>query len=90
MAHFVACRYSEAAHWARKSVQRKSVWILGHALLASSLAQLNLLEEAGKAVKNLLEIFPDAKISGFRQMNFKIPENLHRLLEGLRKAGLPE
>jgi len=90
MAHFVAGRYSEAAQWARKSVQRKPVWGLGHAVLASSFAQFNRLEEAKEAVTNFLEITPKAKISGFRQMPFKIPENLHRFIEGLRKAGLPE
>ena len=90
MAHFVAGRYSDAVLWARKSIYRKSVFGLGHAVLISSLAYLNRLEEAKEAVRNFLEIIPKAKISGFRQIPFKIPENFNRLEEGLRRAGLPE
>jgi tetratricopeptide (TPR) repeat protein len=90
IAHFVAGRYSDAVLWARKSIHRKSAYGLGHGVLISSLAHLNRLEEAKEAVRNLLEIIPKAKISGYRNMPFKIPENLRRLEEGLRKAGLPE
>jgi adenylate cyclase len=91
MAHFTAGRYSEASQWARKSVQRKPSWRLGHAVLASSLAQLDLLEEARDAVDSYLENFPDEKISElgkvFDQRWFG---NAQRFAEGLRKAGLPE
>ena len=90
MAHFVAGRYSDAARWARKTIHRKPSYPMGHALLASSLAHLNQLEEAKEAVENYLEIIPKARISGFRQLPLKYPENLQRLQEGLRKAGLPE
>ena len=90
MAHFVAGRYSEAAQWARKSINRKPNWRLGHAVLASSLAQLNRLEEAKEAVDNYLEIVPDATISELRHLPFKNYDDAHRFEEGLRNAGLPE
>ncbi len=90
MAHFVAGRYSEAVQWARKTIHRKPTWRLAYAVLASSLAQLNRLEEANEAVDNYLEIFPDATISEFRHLPFKNPKDAHRFEEGLRKAGLPE
>jgi adenylate cyclase len=91
MAHFMAGRYSEASQWARKSVHRKPSWRFGHAVLASSLAQLNLLEEAKEAVNNYLENFPNETISELRKViAIKKPDNAHRLEEGLRNAGLPE
>ena len=91
MAHFMAGRYLEASQWARKSVHRKPSWRGGHAVLASSLAQLNLFEEAKEAVKYFLKYFPHETISD-RQMLFAIkkPDKAHQFDEGLRKAGLPE
>jgi adenylate cyclase len=91
MAHFVAGRYLEATQWARKSVQRKPIWRTGHAVLASSLAHLNRLEEAKAAVGDYLENIPGATISKLLE-NFLFPDPKYpRLLaEGLRKAGLPE
>jgi TolB-like protein len=91
MAHFAAGRYSEASQWARKSIHRKPSWRLGHALLASSLAQLNQLEEAKEAVDNYLEILPNETISELRKTNLlRSPDDAHLFEEGLRKAGLPE
>jgi adenylate cyclase len=88
-AHFVAGRYLEATQWARKSIQRKPSWRGGHTVLASSLAHLNLLEEAKEAVDYCLENIPDVSISKIH-LPFKNPNDACRLEEGLRKAGLPE
>ena len=90
MAHFVAGRYSEAVQWAHKSIHRKSIWRVGHAILASSLAQLDQLEDAKSAIDNYLEIIPDETIATLRDLPFKRPDDAHRFEEGLRKAGLPE
>jgi len=90
MAHFVAGQYLEASQWARKSIQRKPSWRTGHAVLASSLAHLNLLAEAKEAVDYYLEHIPDATISNFRHLPFKNPNDANKFEEGLRKAGLPE
>jgi tetratricopeptide (TPR) repeat protein len=91
IAHFTAGRYSEASQWARKSVQRKPSWRLGHAVLASSLAQLNLLEEARDALGSYLENFPNEKISELGKVfNLRWFVNAQQFAEGLRKAGLPE
>jgi adenylate cyclase len=90
-AHFAAGRYLEATQWARKSVQRKPSWRGGHAYLAASLAQLNLLEEAKEAVINYLEHFPDETISNLLKLYMSEKSDFaKRFEEGLRKAGLPE
>ncbi len=91
MAHFVGGRYSEASQWARKSIYRKPNWRIGYAVLTSSLAQLNLLEEAKEAVDNYLENIPNETISDLlKVLPFKNPADTHRFEEGLLKAGLPE
>jgi adenylate cyclase len=91
-AHFSAGRYSEASLWARKSVHRKPNWRGGHAVLAASLAQLDLLEEAKEAVDDFLENRPLETISKLRNAMVIAgkPDHVHRFEEGLRKAGLPE
>jgi adenylate cyclase len=91
LAHFMAGRYSEAVQWARKSVHRKASWHGGHAVLVSSLAQLNLMDEAKDAVDNYLENCPNGTVSELREaFSIKRPEDLHRFEKGLRKAGIPE
>ena len=91
MAHFRAGRYSEASQWARKSINRKPNWRMGHAVLVSSLVQLNLFEEAEGAVDIYLENIPNETISGLRKvLHFGKSEDKHRFEEGLHKAGLPE
>ena len=91
MAHFRAARYSEASQWARKTINRKPNWRIGHAVLVSSLAQLNMLEEAKEAVVNYLENIPNETISSLRKvLPFKNPEDTRIFEEGLRKAGLRE
>ena len=90
MAHFVAGRYSKAVKWARKCIHRKPIWRVGHAVLVSSLAQLDLLEEARGAVDSYLENIPNNTISELRQLPFKNYDDAHRFEEGLRKAGFPD
>ena len=92
LAHFSAGRYSEASLWARKSVHRKPSWRGGHAVLAASLAQLDLLIEAKEAVDNFLENCPFETISKLRiaMIIAGKPDHVNRFEEGLRKAGLPE
>jgi adenylate cyclase len=92
LAHFSAGRYSEASLWARKSVHRKPSWRGGHAVLAASLAQLDLLIEAKEAVDNFLENCPFETISKLRNAMIIAgkPDQVNRFEEGLRKAGLPE
>jgi predicted Zn-dependent protease len=85
----MAGRYLEAVQWARKSIQRKPSWRIGHIVLASSLAHLDLLEEAKEAVDYYLENIPDAAISKLNLLSKNL-SYLRRLEEGLRKAGLPE
>ena len=90
LAHYLAGRYGEAEEWARKAVYRKPNWYMGHTMLAASLAQLNRLKEAKETVDNYLQLFPHARISALMEHPFKNPNDVLRLEEGLRKAGLPE
>ena len=91
MAHFKAGRYSEASQWALKAVHRKPSYRLSHAILTTSLVQLNLLEEAKEAVDRYLECIPNETISKIRKdFGFMRYGNASQFEDGLRKAGLPE
>jgi TolB-like protein/class 3 adenylate cyclase/Tfp pilus assembly protein PilF len=62
-----------------------------YARLASTYAEAGDEEAARAAAEELLSRDPKFSIKVFaRSLNFKNPENLERILDGLRKAGLPE
>ena len=88
-----ARQYEEAADQARKVVERGRVHLDEHLTLASALGHLGRSEEA-KAVLNGLGEYKDIRISEIVvrpmwQLYQDSGPNEH-LLEGLRKAGLPE
>jgi hypothetical protein len=60
-------------------------------VLASALAQLDRLQEAQGAVAKLLELAPDITVSGLRERwPLRDKNTLEAILEGLRRAGLPD
>jgi hypothetical protein len=67
-----------------------------HFALAAALAQLGRLEEARSAVKNGLALDPSFAVSRFRTNLAARSDNptflagLEPILEGMRKAGVPE
>ena len=90
-AFFYLQRYEESVDWVRKSLQYPNVaWVI-RLFLVSALAHLGRTEDSRKALADLLEIQPDCTISLAKQ---KVPvtDDASRdlLVEGLRKAGLPE
>jgi tetratricopeptide (TPR) repeat protein len=90
VAHFIAGRYDEACLWLKKVLEpRDSVPTLR--FLAASSALSGRLEEAQKTMQHLLQLNPAERVSDLKDVYpFRRPEDLDRLLEGLREAGLPE
>ena len=61
------------------------------ALLAAAYGQMGLLEEAREAWRGLMQVNPDYSIEQRRKvLPYKNPDDFERVVEGLRKAGLPE
>jgi adenylate cyclase len=92
-AHLDAGQYEEAADQARKVVERGRVYFDEYLILASALGHLGRNEEA-KAVLNSLEEYKNTRISEivvcpWWQL-YPVPGPNEHLLEGLRKAGVPE
>jgi adenylate cyclase len=92
LGHFVLGRYEEASSWAAMGLQEAPD---NHALLrisAASNALAGRLVQARKAVGRLRELNPLLRVSNFREFMapFRRADDLARVEDGLRKAGLPE
>jgi adenylate cyclase len=91
MAHFIAGRYAEAASWAEKSLRERPDYMPSMRFLAAANALLGHLDIAAKAVVRMRQLDPEFRLSNLANVvPFHRPEDLARLADGLRKAGLPE
>jgi adenylate cyclase len=77
-------RFDEAVIAARKSIGKHPTFMPAHYCLASALAHLGREEDASKAVRHILQLQPDFRVSS-RGGHWPA-----LYVEGLLKAGLPE
>ncbi len=90
-AHFFAGRCDEALLWAQKAIQGRPSWLAGLRIVAAAAGLSGRLEDAQQALASSREIDPGASLSRIRRVRlFRRPEDLARLEDGLRRAGLPE
>lgn len=90
-APFVVGRYEEQVEWARKLTEAAPHNPAGWRFLAAGYGLLGRQDQAGAAVQGMLRIYPGFTIESIRTASTGMPEaDLERLLDGLRKAGLPE
>ena len=91
MSHFSERRYDEAVLWIGRGIRERPRLVWQYRTYAAALAQLGRIDEARAAVDLLLQHHPRLSISG---MLAAVPRRgtdvLGRLVDGLRKAGLPE
>jgi tetratricopeptide (TPR) repeat protein len=89
--HFYAGRYDEASSWAEKGLLQQPNSAAAARMVAASHALAGRPDQAHKAMARLRQIDPALRVSDIKRMfPFRRPEDLARLEEGLRKAGLPE
>ena len=90
-AHFTAGRYDEAFAWAEKALQRNPFVSPATRIATASAAFLGRPLEARKYLALLRQLDPGLVVSNLHErVNLRRPDDLARLAEGLRKAGLPE
>jgi tetratricopeptide (TPR) repeat protein len=86
--------YGEAAEWARRAIDTNRNHPLAHFWLAAALAQLGRLDEARQAIQPGLALAPGFTIARYRAgVQSDHPTYLaqrERIIEGMRKAGVPE
>jgi TolB-like protein/class 3 adenylate cyclase len=91
-AHFFLGRYDEAASWAAMALQDSPKFQPGLRIAAASNAMAGRPEQAHKAVARLRQLNPALRVSTLKDVlgPYRRAEDLSRLEEGLRQAGLPE
>jgi adenylate cyclase len=91
-AYYLLKRYGEAVRLARECASRlpNLQWPRLH--LAAAYAQSGELEEARKEAAEVLRINPGFTIESYKRLLVvhKYPKDAEHILDGLRKAGLPE
>jgi adenylate cyclase len=89
-AHEVALDYDKAATFLRRGLAERphAVWIYRN--LASVLSGAGRMEEAQEAYTQLLRSYPHLTASTFRQAMVFSPATLDRMVDNLRKLGLPD
>jgi adenylate cyclase len=84
-------RYHEAIAAYRRTISRNPDFSSAHRHLAAAYAQLGRMEEANAEAARTLRIDPSWSIQRVAQrLPLKDAAALERLVDGLRKAGLPE
>jgi hypothetical protein len=91
LAHFVAERDHEAYAWAEKALQRNPIAGPAIRVAAASAALLGRPLDATKYLSLLRQLDPGLRVANIgNRIPLRRPEDLERLANGLRKAGLPE
>jgi TolB-like protein/class 3 adenylate cyclase len=92
LAHMLAQRFEEAMKWVNETFREQPRVAAAIRIKTSLCGQLNQVEEGQKCMRDLLTFFPGATIRSFdRYLALQnSPELTAIILEGLRKAGLPE
>ncbi|MGH6799678.1 MAG: tetratricopeptide repeat protein, partial [Roseiarcus sp.] len=90
-AHFLAGRYDEASLWAGRALRLRPTYIPAMRELAAANALAGRLSEAQKTMARLRQLAPSVRVANVKDwIPLRRPEDLARLEDGLRKAGLPE
>jgi tetratricopeptide (TPR) repeat protein len=93
LAHFFAARYDDASSWAEEAIlewpSRQSLALFRVAAASNALG--GRLEKAQQAIARLRQLDPTFRVSNLTdRVPLRRPEDIARLAEGLRIAGLPE
>jgi TolB-like protein/class 3 adenylate cyclase len=91
LAHLCCDRPAEALEYATRAASIYDGWDTTYRVMASALAHLERMDEAAAAVTRLLELAPGLTVSGLRERwPLRNKDKLEMILDGLRRAGLPE
>lgn len=90
-AHLFVGRYDAASSWAEQAFRELPSLLLVAATLAASHALAGRTAEAQRTMDHLRQLDPTLRLANLTDwLPIHQPENLATLMDGLRKAGLPE
>ena len=90
LAHYLASRYDQALLYATSVLQVRPEWWLGQLLSAASAAKTERLEDARRILDELEQVRPGMTCELLSILPFSTARDQDHLLDGLRKAGMPE
>ena len=88
-AHLLLEEFEEAVTWGRRALENNPNYTPSHRALAAALAHLGMSDEARAVGKQLLQLIPDFTTATEKRL-FRRSGKLPLILNGLRRAGLPE
>jgi tetratricopeptide (TPR) repeat protein len=90
-AHFMAGRYDEGSSWARSAVLQRPNYLNAQFILTACHAMSGRVEEARVVCARLMQLKPARRISTIiSRTKFRRPEDIERLAQACRIAGIPE
>lgn len=89
-AHFFAGRYEEGLSWALSAIQRQPNFPGAQRILMANLAMAGRIAEARRACGAVLQIDPTLRISAINGTSFRRLEDVEKLGQAWRLAGVPE
>jgi adenylate cyclase len=90
-AHFFQERFEDSMLWARRALDEKQNYLPPLRFLAAALGHLGRIDEARAVIARLRALVPDETITSYAAWTpFRSSGRLPLILEGLRRAGLPE
>jgi hypothetical protein len=90
-AHRFVGRFDAASSWADKAVRDLPSLLLATAVLAASHALAGRTAEAQRTMDHLRQLGPALRLANLTDwLPIQRPDDLATLVDGLRKAGLPE
>jgi adenylate cyclase len=92
IAYYFIREFEEAKNWLSEAIGRAPNHQYGHAFLAATYAQLGRSEDAQAESAKVMRLNPTYSIGGTQKQVscLKRAEDMEHLVDGLRKAGLPE
>jgi adenylate cyclase len=89
-AHFAASRYADSMAWAGVTVERYPEHPWAYAVLVAAATISGEVAEPRDAQTKLHHLIPDFSLAWLRENSPFVGEFAQRLIDGLRKAGMPE
>ena len=91
LSRLILRQYDEAESRFLKTIERAPKYTPGYLLLAVTYAELDRLDDARDAMKTALEISPRHTVKAVaKNYPYRVDEVRDRILDGMRKAGMPE
>jgi adenylate cyclase len=83
-------RYDEALDWAQRAHLSPNPRTMTYAIFAAVLSKLGRHNEARLAAAEFMKHVPEMTCTKYRKSSFGTPKAMERLVEELRKAGVPD